>query len=454
MKVESMKRITVLLAFLSLTGSAQILKADDSASSVSALPTLNRAITLNDAVSLAAKNNLTLKQSVADLEEASAMARSASAQTKASVATTTYALVGDSNNIVASSPGVLPQNDFGTPTRGVLDQNIIAMLPLFTGGKIAGQVHSAEENRSAASFQQDQTLLTVKNTAAQAYVKAELQGALVDAAQSRVTAEDEQVRITQVKVTTGRLAPVDLLREQAERANAEQGLLSAQNDSSIACVDLKVALGVSQASQLTLLDHLDSVQVSSVPTPSMNDAIRMGQTMRPDIAAADEQIKSAEAALKAAKGAYAPQVYALGMVDGLAGSVGSSRVGYTVGLTASLPLYEGGQRHADTDAAIARVNRKKADAQVVRQTADQEIATAWLNLETATQQIDTAATELNAAQKGYDLANLRFNAGKSVAAERLDALSALTRARADSATASANLIDSRLRLQTAMGIQL
>ena len=72
----------------------------------------------------------------------------------------------------------------------------------------------------------------------------------------------------------------------------------------------------------------------------------------------------------------------------------------------------------------------------------------------ATQQIDTAAAELNAAQKGYDLANLRFNAGKSVAAERLDALSALTRARADSATASANLIDSRLRLQTAMGIQL
>jgi outer membrane protein TolC len=139
------------------------------------------------------------------------------------------------------------------------------------------------------------------------------------------------------------------------------------------------------------------------------------------------------------------------MADATGTSGDGSRVGYTVGLTASIPIYDSGQRRADVDAAKARLDRAIADAQGVRQSIDQEVATAWLNVQTAARQVQAAQVGVTAAQQGYDLANMRYNAGKSVVAERLDALSALTRAEGDWETAKAALIIARARLLAADG---
>lgn len=56
-----------------------------------------------------------------------------------------------------------------------------------------------------------------------------------------------------------------------------------------------------------------------------------------------------------------------------------------------------------------------------------------------------------AAREAYRLADLRYNAGKSVAAERLDALAALTRAESGSAQATADLLIAREKLNQALG---
>jgi outer membrane protein TolC len=142
------------------------------------------------------------------------------------------------------------------------------------------------------------------------------------------------------------------------------------------------------------------------------------------------------------------------MADASSPGSGGGRVGYTVGLTASIPLYDGGQRDADAEASKARLDRATLNAQSIRQTVDQEAASAWLNLQAATQQVQTAQVGVNAAQQAYDLANLRYNAGKSVTAERLDALAALTRARGDLSAATATAIETRAHLLTAIGSTL
>jgi outer membrane protein TolC len=131
------------------------------------------------------------------------------------------------------------------------------------------------------------------------------------------------------------------------------------------------------------------------------------------------------------------------------GSGGSA--GYTIGITASLPLLDGGQRRADADAATAKLDRAIADAQSVRQSIDQDAATAWLGWQTATQQVAVAQIGVAAAQQAYDLASMRYNAGKSIAVERLNALATLTQARGDLAQAKAGVIDAAARLQAAIG---
>jgi len=416
------------------------------------IPTLNApALSLQGALRIAAQNSVTLKQTQADANSASAEAQGAKAATGPSLSTTTYATVGDSANTFTTSPGVSPRNVIRVSARPFADQNLMLEVPLFTGGKLGSSAAAARRQEEAARLSVQATRLTVAEAVTEDYATAAFQQALVDTAQTRLTAEDEQVRVTQEKVSTGRSAPVDLLREQAEQADASQALLAAQNNVALALVSLRTTLGISQASALVPSDTLDSLLgAKSVLPATLPGALSQAEAHRPEMASSQKLIEAAQSRVSAAKGEYAPQVYGVAMGDAAAGQ-GLGRTGYTLGLTASLPLYDGGQRRADVDGAKARLERARADALQTRQKVDQQVASAWLTVQTATAQVQAASAGAVAAQESYKLAALRYSAGKSITAERLDALSAQTRAQGTLAQAKAQLVIAHAMLQAAVG---
>lgn len=423
------------------------------AQNLSDMPILSNAtLSLRDALKIAVQNNVTLKQMQADARSASAAARSANAQTKPSLSVTTYGTIGDSSNILTSSPGVMPQNIFAVAPHGFADQDLMLMVPLLTGGRLGSASAAAQKQGEAALLSVQASRLTVTETVTEDYANAALQQTLVGVAQARVTAENEQVRVTQERVDTGRSAAVDLLREQAEQADARQALLAAQNNAALAFVNLKTVMGVSQGSDFTLSNTLDALMgTASLAPASLQETLRQAERHRPELTSAQKQVEAAQAGLHNAQGTYAPQIYGVAMSDAMTGQrVG--RTGYTVGLTASLPLYDGGQRRADVDEARARLDRVRANALQVRQTVDQQVAIAWLMLQTATAQVQAADGGVAAAQESYNLENLRYKAGKSIIAERLDALSALTRAQGTVAQAKAELVIAHAQFQAALGV--
>ncbi len=415
------------------------------------LPTVNTPLTLAGAVTLALADSLTLKASRADTDAALAGARGARAQARPSLSATTYATAGDSPNIFTSSPGVGPQNIFAVPPHGFADQDLMLMVPLSTGGRIAARIRAGQSQAGAAGSALEAARLAVAESTREAYITALLRQSLVDAAQSRLAAEDEQVRVTQLKVGTGRSAPVDLLREQAEQADARQMLLGAQNDALLALVALKVTLGISQDSSPALADTLEGLVNRGNDTPADVQSALAAAARRPELAAAAQSVDAAQATVKDAQGAFRPQVYGVAMADAITGVGGQSRTGYSVGITASLPLADGGQRRADVETARARLARAQADAQIARQNVTQQVTRAWVLLQTARQAREAALIGVSAAQEASHLADLRYNAGKSVAAERLDALSAYTRAQGNAAQAAADLLIAQAKLSQALG---
>ncbi len=415
------------------------------------LPLVTRTLSLRDAITLALSGSFSLRGAEADAAVAAAQATATAAQQRPGLSTTTYATAGDAANIFTTSPGVGPTNYFNVTPKGFADQNLMLMVPLYTGGRLQARTQAARSQALAAGLTGQAARLAVVRDVTLAYHAVLRQQALAAAAQARVEAEDEQMRVTQEKVAAGRLAPVDLLREQAEHADALQAQLAAQNAVDLSLVEMKIALGVAPTSRITLSDTLDDLTPQDASLPqTLEEALRQADAGRPEIEAARRQMEAAGAGLRDVRGTYAPQVYGVAMGDATA-APGGRRLGYSVGLTASLPLYDGGQRRADVDTAHGRVLRAEADAEGVRQNVTREVSSAWLSLQTATAQRAAAQVGVAAAKQAYDLATLRYNAGKGIAAERLDALAALTRARGGLAQATSDAVDARTRLLQAVG---
>jgi outer membrane protein len=417
----------------------------------SGLPIVTAAISLSDAIGLADQDNATIEQARADEASARATALQSAAASGPGISTTTYATSGDSPNVLASSQGVAPANIFAVPTGAFVDQNLMLMAPLTTGGVLRYRNASANAAASAAQSTLAASALTTQNAVAEAYAGVLSQNAIIVAAQSRLTAEQEEVRITSEKVTDGRLAPADLVREQAELADAQQAETQAEVGEELAFVDLKAALGVSQESDIQVTDTLDSLASALTRTipGTLADAIELAARNRPELAAAEQNARAANADVSAARGEYAPQIYGVAMADAMSGSSD----GYTVGLTASMPIYDSGGRRADVDAAKAKLDHAEADARAAAAAVESQVAQAWYSLQSGRQQVTTAQAGLAAAQQAYDLANLRYDAGKSTTSDRLDALAALTRARAELVQAQTTLVVSESEFDSAVGDQ-
>jgi len=413
-------------------------------------PVINGPISYTQALALADAHSIAIAQSRADAGVSRASVRSAKAQEGAAISATTYASAGDSSNILTGASSVAPQNFLLSSPKGFADQNITLMVPLYTGGRLHGAANVALEQSLAADENVKASMLASESSVAQAYLAAALQSSLIDVAQSRVSAELAQVAIAQDKVGSGKLAQVDLLREQAELAEANQSLLKAKNDAALALVDLKQALGVSQSSDLSIADSVDTIPTSPSLPGSVKEALDLALSRRAELVAAS-RLKAAAADQQGIVHAeYAPQIYGIGMADGTLQD-GSTRAGYTIGIAASIPLYDAGLRKADEAAAAARVQRAQADAVQSELTVEHDVASSFLNWQTAQSELGAAQAGLDAAAESSRLADLRYAAGKSTTVERLDAFAALTRAQGDLAQAKVGIAAARAKLLAAVG---
>ncbi len=400
-------------------------------------------LTLDAAIAAAYAHNPDLAGSGADSRAAKADIAVADAQTKLRVSANAYATTGSMPNIVMSAPEVAPQSLIAVPSNGYVDQNFTATIPLATGGRLKSLVRGAKASSDAAALANAAMRRQVAADVASAYIEAGLDADLQAVAQGRVDVETEQVRVIGEKVANGKLAQVDQLREEAELADARQALTDAQTKTKLALVALSALIGIEPTADVSLADNLDT----------LHGRWSASSAERPEIAAAQAAVDSARDALDASKALYAPQVVGFGMVDLNARlqSDSMASAGYTVGITASLPLADGGERHANAAGASAKLDRALANLAAVKNRIATEAATAQLRLAPAQSQVEAARVGLAAAAKAYDLAALRYEAGKSIAAERLDAQYALTRAQANLRQALSAELQARLAVARATG---
>lgn len=394
-------------------------------------PIVSQSIGIDDAVGIALKNNPTLASRQAALAAAAARVGMARAMTRPQVSTSTFATTGNMPMILPGPSDVQPQNLTVTPDRARLDQNLMAMYPLYTGGRLSGQVNSAGALREASSSDAATSELDVSLAVKNAYYQTLLAGQFVDAYQRRVDEAKERVRIADEAFTIGKIAKFDLLRNQTDLAEANQQLNNALRDVDTATIDLKSMMGVSQSSQLTLSEQLAFRQTESTLESLTATALKQ----RPEVAASRARIRSAQSNLTVAKSGYKPQVYATAMAE-IAGtdSMGVDK-GYLVGVAASIPILDGGLRKSSVDEAHAMIAQMQAYERDAIVNVTRGVSSAYAQLNAAAKNVALAQAAVTQAEEDYRVVRMRYEAGKATNVEVLDALASSTRARTNHAEA-------------------
>lgn len=392
---------------------------------------IDGAISVARALQTGLANNQSIRASQADARAMGAERRATRSQTLPQISANTYLSYGDSPNILSTAGGVMPQNYLGVPQKGFADQNLTLMVPLYTGGRLNHLVRAATERERAANADttgvEAETALKVK----EAYYRAQLSAEMAHVTQVRLDAAAELVRTTRAQFEAGKGLESSVRRVEAEQADAQRALTTAKNARNKALLDLKMAMGVRLDSEIVLSDPL----AFTPPSGDITTFLTVAARKRPELLAARARFASSQHQTDAMRGAQGVQVYGMAMADGFSSQPTGTRGGYTLGLVASFPLWDSGQRRSETAQARAQEERTSAELHDLELRVANEVQQAWLDIQTAAENYRTAQSALQSAQSAYDVTAVRVQNQKGLLVEQLDALAALTQARGNLAQA-------------------
>jgi NodT family efflux transporter outer membrane factor (OMF) lipoprotein len=136
---------------------------------------------------------------------------------------------------------------------------------------------------------------------------------------------------------------------------------------------------------------------------------------RPDIAAAERRVASANAQVGLAETAYYPLVNILGTGGFESGSITTLLQGpsalWSVGGSAVATIFDGGRRHAGTDQAKAAYDSSVASYRETVLTSFQQVEDNLAALRILEHEAGVQATAVQAAQRSLDLSNNRYEGG-------------------------------------------
>ncbi len=401
-------------------------------------------------IGTALENNRDLLAATARIEQARARYRIQDSRRLPSVvanasATRSRQPVGVNSAVGAGAPATITANRFEVGVG-------VSAFELDFWGRIASQNEQARaQYLSTVAAQRAFYLSLIADTATTYFeiVETQEQIALAEAtAQSR----REGLRIAKLRLDAGVTSALPFRQAETLLTQAEQQLSSEKL--SLAKLNNQLAVLVGGTTPDGLRDGLTlaaqgSEQRLAAGLPS--DLL----LVRPDIIAAEEQLRAARANIGAARAAFFPTISLTGNAgfssNSLDGLFSSDGFGWSFGPSISLPIFDWGGREADLDLAKALEVEQVANYDKTVQTAFREVSDALAGRRYLAEQVETLERAVESQENIARLARLRYREGVADYLEVLDAERNLFSARQQLLATQRASLQNRATLFVALG---
>ena len=265
---------------------------------------------------------------------------------------------------------------------------------------------------------------------------------------ANVALYQELVSFIKSRQSGGMATGLDMARLESQLENERQRLELAKSDIERTKLILINALGVNFDAKLVLTDELHAPEA---PVPAPEDALGVALANRPEMKAQEQRVQVSKLTLSSVTGERLPSLQAQGDYGLIGNQVNNSLSTYNVGVTMSIPVFDGGQREGRISESRSRLRQEEIKMDMVARQITLELREAVVTLTSAKEQVRIAKDGLKAAMTEIQLAKERFRLLSSNSLELSNALFSLVRARDNMIDGLFRANASRVNLARAMG---
>lgn len=352
--------------------------------------------------------------------------------------------------------GELQEDDlFNSSLTGSITQNILR------GSQMAYNLQNvtlAEQSRDIAQVTLQRTRQETLAGAAAAYWEWAYQYQLLQIAYENVDVAEEALRVVQLRVDAGELAPVEQTRQEADFVQKQADLIAAEHMTRTAADNLLLLLGEGPGQ-----DVIPATKAGDVPEMDLDAqaAIDVALAQNLDLAIARANRESAELDLSVAKHGMLPTLSAtvsstLGdqaagfgeALGGLVSDVSEPSVG--VSGNWSMPL---GNRAAKgtRDQAVAALYQRDVELQELERSVRAQVGQQVLALNSAARRVELADANHRLADETLRAEEALAEAGRAIQKDVLESRSAAELARVEAAKARTDYRQAQVELLRLQG---
>lgn len=292
-------------------------------------------------------------------------------------------------------------------------------LPLYAGGRnIAGRdaalaalnasQHGAAAVRQVLAFEVTRTFLMIHKTRA-----------LIEAAQAATGSFESNLKLSEKRIEVGTALKTDALDLELRLAEAREDLARTKNANTLTRQSLAMLLGIESGE----VDASASLPQLQAP-PSSQIA------SRPEVLAAEGIAQASAARIRQASAGWKPSVNAFGSAEhNRGGKFDGQGTNYTVGIMAQWDVWDGNLTRGRVNEAEAELQAAQEGVRRQRLAVTLEVQQARAALREADERLAVSAKSVQLAEESVKLTRERFETGLALAAQLIDAETALTAAR-------------------------
>ncbi|MDD5249708.1 MAG: TolC family protein [Rhodocyclaceae bacterium] len=327
---------------------------------------------------------------------------------------------------------------------------LTASYLLYDFGGRAATLENTRQLMTALAATQDATLQAVFLAAVQAYYQWYAAAAAVVAARESERASAESLKAADTRYRIGSGTPADKLQAQTAASQATLTRIQAEGNAKTALGTLANAMGLDAQSAPALVPPTDAAPAPAFEQ-NLAQLIDTAKRSRPDLIAAEAQVKAAQAGVIAVRASGMPSIsLTAGNSYNDLGPLGTTR-GASIGVTLAVPLFTGFDTTYRVRGAEAQLAAKAAQRDLIDKQVSLDVWRSYYALVTGTEAVRASADLVASAEASEKVAAGRYKAGVGAILDLLNAQSALASARLQQIQALFNWRVAKTALAQAIG---